>query len=485
MSKFKENLKKTQEIGRITSINYSIVRVSGLPDLNPNEMIVAEGGQQGIAYNLERDHAEILMLDTEALKTKQRVTRTNESFKIGVNSNLRGRIIDPLCRPVDKKGPITGKKNYQGLENPAPNITEREVVKEPLQTGVSRVDLLVPLGHGQRELILGDTKIGKTTFLLQTIANQVRQGTTCIYVSIGKRASDLKQVENYFSRMGISDRVILMRAGAGEPSPLLYLAPYSGMSIAEHFRDRGENVLIVFDDLTTHAKIYRELSLLLERPPGRSSYPGDVFHVHASLLERAGNVKSEQKEASITALPVANTQENDISGYIQTNLMAITDGHIFFDSDKFRKGINPAIDIFLSVSRVGNQTKSRLDRELAQQIRRKMSDYNRALEISQFGVELPEKTRNIISFGKKLEKIFTQPSDVLFSREFQLLLVGLLLVGYWKEDSPAEVDQEVARLTERYQQEEFSDLEQKIQDIEDSDKFKRLVKNSTSQVEEF
>jgi len=485
MSEFQENLKKTKEIGRITAINNSIIKVSGLPNLNPNEMVITEGGQKGITYNLEDEYAEILMLDTKNLEAKKRVTRTNESFKIGVNSNLRGRMVDPLCRPLDGKGPITGKKKYQGLENPAPNITERDIVKRPMETGVSKVDLLIPLGHGQRELILGDTKIGKTSFLLQAISNQIKKGSTCIYVSIGQRASDLKSVENYFSKMGISDEVIIVRAGAGDPSPMIYLAPYSGMSIAEYFREKEEDVLIVFDDLTTHAKIYREISLLLERAPGRSSYPGDIFHVHASLLERAGNLQSENPGSSITALPVANTMENDISGYIQTNLMAITDGHLFFDSDKFRKGIKPAIDIFLSVSRVGNQTKKPLDRELAQIIKRKMSEYKRALEIAQFGVELPEETRKIINFGEKLETIFTQPADVILSREFQLLLLGLLITGYWEETTTSEVEQEIPILTERYQQGEFDQLQEKIKEINNVNQFKRLIKNSTSKIKEF
>lgn len=482
MSKFKDNLKKTEEVGRITAINNSIVKVSGLPDLQPNEMIITESDKEGIAYNLEKDYAEILMLETDNLELDKRVTRTDEQFKIGVNSNLRGRMVDPLCRPLDGKGPITGKKKYQGLENPAPNITDRSVVKRPMETGVTKVDTLIPLGYGQRELILGNTKIGKTSFLLQAVANQARKGTTCIYVSVGKRASDLKEVEDYFSEMGVTDQTIIVRAGAGEPSPMLYLAPYSGMSIAEHFRNKGEDVLIVFDDLTTHAKIYRELSLLLERAPGRSSYPGDIFHVHASLLERAGNVKSDDHGSSITALPVANTMENDISGYIQTNLMAITDGHIFFDSEKFRKGIRPAIDIFLSVSRVGNQTKDELDRSLARVIRRKMNEYNRALEIAQFGVELPEETRRVIDFGKKLENIFTQPSDILLEREFQLLLLGLLITDYWEEESPSEVQESVSALIERYQQGEFSKLQQKIKKINDLDKFKRLIKNHHEQI---
>lgn len=485
MNKFKKALKNTQEIGEINSVTHSIIKVSGLPNLKTNEIVVTENNYQGIAFNLRKDYAEILMIDEGNFKVNQRVTRTGNRFRIGVNTSLKGRIIDPLGRPVDGKGPITGKKKYKSLENEAPNITEREIVQTPLETGVAKVDLLIPLGHGQRELILGDKKTGKTTFLLQTIANQARRGTTCIYVSIGKRTSDLKKVEQYLSRTGALEQTIIIRAGAGAPSPALYVAPYSGMSIAEYFRNQGKNALIVFDDLATHAKIYRELSLLLERPPGRSSYPGDIFHVHASLLERAGNVKSKQGNASITALPVANTLENDISGYIQTNLMAITDGHLFFDSNKFRKGIKPPIDVFLSVSRVGNQTKKTLDRNLARIIRRKMSDYNRALDIARFGVELPAETKQILDFGKKLENILTQPTSALLSREFQLLLMGLLITDYWKENSPAEVQQEVSTLIERYRQGEFAHFEDRLKKQEDLTSFKQLIKELAEEIREF
>ncbi len=475
-SQFEKYLNKTNEIGYIDSVNHSIIRVSGLPDLKPNERVIVEGDQQGIAYNLKEEGAEILMIDDQNLKTKKRVTRTDNFFRIEVSSELKGRIIDPLCNPIDNKGPISGEKSYRELENPAPNITERDIVKRPLETGVSKVDLLVPLGHGQRELILGDKKTGKTTFLLQTIANQAKQGTTCIYVSIGKKSSDLREVENYLKRLGIKDNVIIIRAGAGESSPLLYIAPYSGMSIAEYFRDKGDDVLIVFDDLTTHAKIYREISLILKRPPGRSSYPGDIFHIHASLLERAGNIKSNKKKESITALPVANTLENDISGYVQTNLMAITDGHIFFNNEHFKKGIKPAIDAFLSVSRVGNQTKNHLDQELAQVIRRKMSNYNRALEIARFGVELPEETKKILDIGEKIDVIFSQSSKIILSRSFQLILVGLLLFEYWENNTASEVEKEIEKLTQHYKEGDLLSLETKIKKAEDFEDFENKIR---------
>lgn len=483
MNKFEDYLQKNQEIGRIDSINNYIIRVSGLPNLKPDETIITEQGQKGITYNLGDELAEILMLESKNLQTKTKVARTGEYFKIGVNSNLIGRIINPLGRPIDGQGPITGQKSERKLKGEAPNITERKVVKRNLKTGVTKVDLLIPLGYGQRELVLGEEKVGKTSFLLQTMAKQARQGTICIYVSIGNRASNLKAAENYFAKMEVLDDIIIMRAGAGAPSPLQYIAPLAGMSIAEYFRNKGEDALVVFDDLTTHAKTYRELSLLLGRTPGRSSYPGDIFHIHAALLERAGNVESEDVKGSITALPVATTSGNNISGYIQTNLMAITDGHLFLDNELFRKGVHPAINTFLSVSRVGNQTKPNLDRDLAQLIREKMSAYNRALEIARFGVELPEETRDTLSFGKKLEKIFTQPTQALFSREFQLLLVGLLVAGYWDEKSPEEVESELPNLVERYQQGELEEIETQIKDTKKLEEFKSLIKEITPKIE--
>ncbi|MFW6282472.1 MAG: F0F1 ATP synthase subunit alpha [Minisyncoccales bacterium] len=481
-NKFEKYLNKTNEIGYVNSVDHSIIRVSGLPELKPNERVILEDGKEGIAYNLKEDGAEILMIDDQNLKTKKRVTRTDNFFRIGISPELKGRIIDPLCNPLDNKGPISGEKSYRALENPAPNITERDIVKKPLETGVSKVDLLIPLGYGQRELILGDKKTGKTTFLLQAVTNQAQQGTTCIYVSIGKRSSDVREVENYLEEMGVKDKVIIVRAGAGESSPLLYIAPYSGMSIAEYFRNKGDDVLIVFDDLTTHAKIYRELSLLLKRPPGRSSYPGDVFHIHASLLERAGNVSSEKTTGSITALPVANTLENDISGYIQTNLMAITDGHIFFNNEYFKKGIKPAIDAFLSVSRVGNQTKSPLDQELAQIIRRKMSDYNRALEIARFGVELPEETKRLLDTGEKIDIIFSQSSKTVLSRPFQLLLVGLLLFGYWENNTASEVEDEIENLVQHYKEGDLLDIETEIKRVENLKDFENKIRTLIPQI---
>ena len=454
--KFKNYLDKTKEIGRIVAINQSIAWVSGLPGLSLNEMVICQERQKGIVFGLNKDTAEILMLDSQGLKTNQAVTRTNQNFQIAASKGLLGRIIDPLCRPLDNLGPILGEKQYRDLDNPAPNLTERVRIKQPLETGILKVDLLIPLGYGQRELILGDKKTGKTTFLLQTFVSQAKRGTIGIYVAVGKRMSDLKMVENYLREKEVFDKMVMVNTTAADPAPIIYLAPYAGMSIAEFFRDQGYNVLIAFDDLTFHAKIYREIALLLKRFPGRGSYPGDIFHIHAKLLERAGNILKNGQEISITALPVADTLENDITGYIQTNLMAITDGHIFFDVDEFRKGARPAISVFLSVSRVGNQTKTPLEREIAEIVRKKMSSYKKALEIARFGVELPKQTKEILDFGKKLEVIFSQETKTILTQEVQLLLLGLLLANYWREKSVEKVAIEVKNIIASLEQKKLS-----------------------------
>ena len=463
---FKYYLKKTKEIGRISSFAESIAWVSGLPSLQLNEMIICEGGQRGIVFGLDKNFAEVLMLDTKGVKANFSVTRTGHPLKIEVSQDILGRIINPLGWPIDGLGPIVGEKTFLEIENPAPNIIQRARVKRHLETGVLEVDLLIPIGYGQRELIIGDNKTGKTTFLLQTIARQAERGTICIYVAIGKRLLDLKMVENYLKLYSHFENVIIVASTAGTPSSLIFLTPYSAMSIAEFFRDQGNDVLIVFDDLTYHAKIYREISLLLKRFPGRSSYPGDIFHIHAKLLERAGNIKYDHnKEVSITALPVADTLENDISGYIQTNLMAITDGHIFFDIEEFRKGARPAINIFLSVSRVGNQTLSPLEREVSRLIKQKLVEYRRVLDIAKFGVELPKETLEVYDFGKKLEILFFQEPHDVYKKELQLFLIGLLFNNFWKEKSPQTMRNEIIKISEIFENTIFPEIKDKIYQI--------------------
>ncbi len=468
MESFKDYTEKTGEVGYITALTYSITWISGLPTLKLGEMVITEHGEIGMVHGLNKKTAEVLMFNAKNLRIGERAAKTNKAFQIPVSQKLLGRIINPLCSPIDGLGPITGEKKYLNIQREAPGITQRVRVNEPLETGVMVVDLLVPIGYGQRELVIGDAKTGKTAFLLQTITSQAKKGVICIYVAIGKEVAAVKLVEEYLKEMEVFDKTIMVVSTPEDPNTINYLAPFSGMTIAEYFRDQGKKVLVIFDDLTTHAKFYREISLLLKRIPGRASYSGDIFHIHAALLERAGNIKASNnkksphqksgngsKEVSITALPVAETLENDISGYIQTNLMAITDGHIFFDIDDFREGKRPAINAFLSVSRVGNQTKDLLDKKLANWIRKKMAEYKRLMEIAQFGVELSPKTQKLLDLGKKIEILFSQGLKTIIPRPLQLLLFGLLLSGFW-ENKPYDVMKvEVNKILEGYRKGPF------------------------------
>lgn len=453
MNDFKYYLETTGEIGHIIGLNHYVAYVSGLPGLKLGELIVTETKKIGMVHGLDRNVAEILVFNPENLKVGEKAAKTNHSLQIPVNKALLGRIINPLGNPVDGLGPILGEKQNLPIFRKAPGIDKRIRINRPLETGVIIVDMLIPIGYGQRELVIGDPKTGKTTFLLQTITNQAKKGVTCIYVGIGKETSAIKAVESYLKKAKVFENTIMVISTPEDPSTVNYIAPFSGMAIAEYFRDLGNDALIIFDDLTSHAKFYREISLLIKRLPGRSAYPGDIFHIQAALVERAGNIKGPNgKEVSITALPVAETLENDISGFIQTNLMAMTDGHIFFDINEFRAGKFPAINSFLSVSRVGNQTKEFIDRELASWTRKVLSEYKRVTEIAQFGEELSTETLKLLNLGAKIEILFSQDAQTIIPRSLQLLLFGLLIYGFWDNKPQNIMKLEVDTLIENSQQ---------------------------------
>ncbi len=475
METFKKYLEETGEIGQVVGQNHYLAYVSGLPTLKLGEMVMTENEERGLVHGLNKEMAEILMLDGGKLKVDQQVARSNSFFQIPVSPELLGRIINPLGRAIDGLGPISGEKKYLPIQREAPGITKRARVRKFLETGVMVVDLLVPIGYGQRELVIGDAKTGKTLFLLQTMSNQAKKGLVCIYVGIGKETSAIKAVEEYLKEMKVFEKTIMIVATPENPSTINYLSPFSGMTIAEYFRDRGKNVLIVFDDLTSHAKFYREISLLIKRLPGRSAYPGDIFHIQAALLERAGNIKAQDgKEVSITALPAAETLENDLSGFIQTNLMAMTDGHIFFDINDFRKGKLPAVNVFLSVSRVGNQTKAPLDYALAGWVRKKMIGYQRIKEIAQFGEELFPESQKLLNLGKKLEILFNQASRTIIPRPLQLFVFGLLLYGFW-ENKPQNIMRiEIDAVLKNFK-EVLPEIEKKIEKIKNLEELKNFI----------
>ncbi len=473
------------EVGHIESIVQSIVYVSGLPGVRLKELVVAEGGQRGIVHSISTQVVEVLMLDTQKLTNNLEVARTNQTFSLQVSKELLGRVVDPFAEPIDGAGPVLGEKTLQSIDPVIFGISKRVRIDKPMETGVTIVDMLVPLGYGQRELVIGDKKTGKSTFLLQTVASQVQKGVICVYVSIGKRQNDVKNIENYLRKNGVMGNCVLMSANSAEPATRIYLAPLSGFAIAEFFRSLGRDVLIILDDLTNHAKFYREISLLSKRAPGRGSYPGDIFHLHASLLERAGNINfGDGKAVSITALPVAETLEGDITGYIQTNLMAITDGHIFFDIEVFRKGQRPAINHALSVSRVGNQTRSLLDQGLAQNLRELLTTYEKDLEIARFGVELPENTQREIALGEKIELILNQDADTRLDRSFQLLLFGLLFSGFWDEKNTSSVKVDIIKLIDNYNKGGLKTILSQTSGVKNVEELKNAAKNYQSKVTE-
>ncbi len=487
--KFKKYLEKTGEIGQISGVNESIISVSGLPSVKTKEMVITEDGEPGMVYEVKKDLAEVLMFDLKRVSGGKRVARSGEFFKIPVSRELLGRVVNPLCLPLDGEGPIGGKKERKKIEREAPGITRRVEVNRPMETGVTAVDLMVPVGYGQREVVVGDAKTGKTTLLLQAMTNQARKGTICVYVGIGKETSALKAVESYLKKMNVFEKLVMMVSASNDFPTVHYLAPLSGITVAEYFRDMGNDVLIVFDDLSNHAKAYRELSLLLKNPPGREAYPGDIFHLHAGVIERAGNIKGpDGKEVSITALPVAETLENDISGFIQTNLLSMTDGHIFFDINKQKKGQNPAINISFSVSRAGNQTRAMLDKDIAGKIRERLVQYRKVLEVTQFGAELSEKNRRVLDFGRKIETIFEQDTDRIISRIEQLFLFGLLFSGFWKDVPRQAMEKEidiVLSLLKKGEVITFEELEERINRMENAEELKDFCEGIGLRMEKF
>ncbi|HSX58024.1 MAG TPA: ATPase domain-containing protein [Candidatus Saccharimonadales bacterium] len=459
MQKFEDYLKTTKEVGYVESIIHSVFYVNGIPSAKLHELVLTEQGHIGIVQAILPELVEVMLIQGEGLSHNLRVVRTNETFVMPVTEKYLGRVISPFGIPVDELGPVGEVKTHYPIDPHAPGINARSRVKEPMETGVVSVDMQVPIGKGQRELILGDQKTGKTTFALQIIGNQASSGSVCVYVSIGKKRSDLKFVVKTLKDINALSQTVIISANASDPAPLIYLAPFAGLAVAEYFRDRGREVVVIFDDLTTHAKFYRETSLITRRTPGRQSYPGDIFHLHARLVERAGNFKKQNgKTRPITLLPIAETLEGDLAGYIQTNLMAMTDGHVFFDVAEAKKGRHPAVSFTLSVSRVGNQTKTPLERELSRLITEKLTAYRKAEEVSRFGVELTTQTLQALDQGEKLIKIFDQESQIIIPKGLQLIYLGLFFGGAWEKKTAKEVQVEKIRILGEYLQGKYGNL---------------------------
>src|SRR6266446_24636 len=380
------------EVGTVVSVGDGIARVYGLDRVMAGELVQFPHDVVGLALNLEEDNVGVVLLgDAAAIKEGDEVKRTGKIMSVPVGPALVGRVVNPLGVPIDGKGPINTTEFYP-IERLAPGVVDRKPVKEPLQTGLKAVDAMIPIGRGQRELIIGDRQTGKTAVAVDTIINQKGKDVICVYVAIGQKKSTVAQVVRTLEENGAMDYTIVVNASASDPAPLQYIAPYAGCAIGEYFRDNKKHALCIYDDLSKHAAAYREISLLLRRPPGREAYPGDVFYLHSRLLERASKLNDENGAGSLTALPIIETQAGDVSAYIPTNVISITDGQIYLESDLFNSGVRPAINTGLSVSRVGGNAQIKAMRQVAGSLRLDMAQFRELAAFAQFGSDLDKAT---------------------------------------------------------------------------------------------
>jgi F-type H+-transporting ATPase subunit alpha len=397
-----------EEIGTILSAGDGICKVYGLDNAMAGELIELPGGVYGIVFNLEEDNVGIVIMgDYEHIKEGDTVKRTGMIASVPVGKELIGRVINPLGQPIDGKGDLNAKET-DVIEKIAPGIVVRKPVHEPLQTGIKAIDSMIPIGRGQRELIIGDRQTGKTAVVLDTIINQKGKDVICVYVAIGQKRSTVARVVDILEKHGAMDYTIVVSSTASEPAPLQFIAPFAGCTIAEYFRDRGGHALVVYDDLSKHATAYRQLSLLLRRPPGREAYPGDVFYLHSRLLERAAKFNDEMGAGSLTALPIIETQAGDVSAYIPTNVISITDGQIYLESDLFYSGIRPAVNVGLSVSRVGGSAQIKAMKQVAGRLRLELAQYRELAAFAQFGSDLDAATQAQLNRGEKLVELLKQ-----------------------------------------------------------------------------
>ena len=412
-----------REVGTVTSVGDGIARVHGLDHAMYNELLEFPQGVLGIALNLEEESVgAVLLAESSLVREGDVVKRTHKIMQVPAGPALIGRVVDPLGKPLDGKGPIRTDV-FMAIERLAPGVVDRQPVREPLQTGIKAIDAIIPIGRGQRELIIGDRQTGKTVIATDTILSQKGSGVICVYVAIGQKNSTVAQIVKSLEDHGAMEYTIVVAASASDPSPLQYLAPYSGCAIGEYFRDNGGHALIIYDDLSKHAAAYREISLLLRRPPGREAYPGDVFYLHSRLLERAAKLNDELGGGSLTALPIIETQAGDVSGYIPTNVISITDGQIYLVPELFNSGIRPAIDVGISVSRVGGNAQIKAMKQVAGKLRLDLTQYRELQTFAQFGTELDKTSQAQLDRGVRLTEILKQDQFVPLPVEKQVLII--------------------------------------------------------------
>jgi F-type H+/Na+-transporting ATPase subunit alpha len=425
------------EVGTIISLGDGIARVHGLDKVMAGELLDFGHGLAGIAMNLEEDQVGSVVLgDYTEIKEGGEVKRTGKIMSVPTGEAMVGRVVNALGQPIDDKGPITASK-FIPVERIAPGVIDRQPVREPMATGLKAIDSMIPIGRGQRELIIGDRQTGKTAVALDTIINNKGNNLICIYCAIGQKRSSIAQVVQKLQDFGAMEYTIVVAASASEPAPMLYLAPYAACAMGEYFRDSGKHALVIYDDLSKHAAAYREISLLLRRPPGREAYPGDVFYLHSRLLERAAKMSDKQGGGSLTALPVIETQANDVSAYIPTNVISITDGQIFLETDLFNSGIRPAVNVGISVSRVGGSAQIKAMRQVAGTLKLELAQYRELAAFSQFGSDLDKATQNQLNRGSRLVEILKQDQyqPLPFSKQILIIFAG---TNGFLDDMPVE-----------------------------------------------
>jgi len=468
---------QAQNEGTIVSVSDGIIRIHGLADVMYGEMIEFEGGVYGMALNLERDSVGAVVLgDYQSLAEGQTCRCTQRILEVPVGPELEGRVVDALGNPIDGKGPVNAKQT-DPVEKVAPGVIARQSVSQPVQTGLKAIDAMVPIGRGQRELIIGDRQIGKTAVAIDAIINQKGTGVKCIYVAVGQKQSSIASVVRKLEEHGAMDHTIVVAAGASDPASMQFIAPYSGCSMGEYYRDRGQDALIIYDDLTKQAWAYRQISLLLRRPPGREAYPGDVFYLHSRLLERAARVNAEYVEnftegkvkgqtGSLTALPIIETQAGDVSAFVPTNVISITDGQIFLETNLFNSGIRPAMNAGLSVSRVGGAAQTNIIKKLGGGIRLALAQYRELAAFAQFASDLDEATRAQLEHGQRVTELMKQKQYSPLSVAEMGIVLYAANEGHLKEVELNKIaDFEAALLS--YMNSEYSDLMDNINDTGD------------------
>ena len=425
-----ENKLQTSETGTVILAGDGIAKVSGLEKCMAGELVEFPNGAYGMAQNLEEDTVSIVVLGSDnGIKEGDTVKRTGKVVSVPVGAGLIGRVVNALGEPIDGKGPIEAE-GYRPIESPAPGIIEREPVSVPLQTGIKAIDSMIPIGRGQRELIIGDRQTGKTTIATDTILNQKGKNVLCIYVAIGQKRSTVAQIVNSLTLGGAMDYTIVVSATASELAPMQYIAPYTGCSMGEHFMHQGKDVLVIYDDLSKHAVAYRAISLLIRRPPGREAYPGDVFYLHSRLLERAAHMSKVNGGGSLTALPIIETQAGDVSAYIPTNVISITDGQIFLESELFNSGVMPAVNPGISVSRVGGAAQIKAMKKVAGSLKLLYSQYRELQSFAQFGSDLDADTKARLALGERIVAVLKQKNNAPVEVAHQVCILYAVVNGF-------------------------------------------------------